>query len=131
MTPWNWTCTKVLFIDPSQVIQIVPQWNLIIWLKGVLRRTVGSDCHFNILSGSHLQNGWLWRWLLLRMQKHQSLKTVLLRTRFSWMINIISIKVCNSWVNQTISYLIQIDVTILHWSLLCCISGWNSGKRHG
>ena len=87
----------------------IPWLKKIIWVIGVLRRTVVSDRRFDNLCGSHLQSQvvsidqsnrspgflnfqltntttWLWRWLPHRLSKRQSLTTVLLRTPITQMI---------------------------------------------
>ena len=56
----------------------------IIWVIGVLRKTVVSDGRFDNLCGSHLQS--LWRWLPHRLSKRQSLTTVLVRTPITQVI---------------------------------------------
>jgi len=65
-----------------------------------------TDCHFKILSGSHLQSRWLWRWLICsgrwNISHYKQSFSELLSHKWSN-----AIKVCNSWVNQTISYLIS------------------------
>ena len=40
----------------SSVPSIIPRWNLIVRLEGVLRRTVGSDWRFNTVSRIRLQS---------------------------------------------------------------------------
>ena len=69
----------------------MPQWNLNIWLKVVLRWTVGSDRPFNNLSGSHL-------------------KMTATRKRLN------SIEVCYSWF-QTIFQKIRIYVYVCMYIL--------------
>ena len=79
----------------------IPWLKKIIWVIGVLRRTVVSDLRFENLCGSHLQSQvtwkptllwldvkstWLWRWLPHRFSKRRSLTTVLLRTPITQMI---------------------------------------------
>ena len=41
---------------PIRVDGAKPRWNLIVRVKGDLRKSVGSDWRFNNLSGSHLQS---------------------------------------------------------------------------
>ena len=45
----------VLLFFASFIIYLFPRWNLIVQVKGVLRRTVSSDWLLNILSRSHPQ----------------------------------------------------------------------------
>ena len=65
----------------TQDLRDLPRWNLIVRVKGVLRRTFGSGWLLNILRGSLFCL--LWRWLPLKMLKRQSLPTVLFRTPFT------------------------------------------------
>ena len=75
----------------------LPWLKKIIWVIGVLRRTV-SDWHFNNLVRK--PSSWLWRWPLLRLSKNATHK----QQSFSGLQSLrwsFSIKVCYSWV-QTI-----------------------------
>ena len=70
--------------------------SLIIRVNVVLNRAVvvDRDWRFDNLCGSHLQSKstslWLWKWLLHRLSKCQSLstRTVLFRTTFTWTIKL-------------------------------------------
>ena len=46
----------VVLFFVSFIMYLLPRWNLIVRVKGVLRRTVGSELLLNILSRSHLQS---------------------------------------------------------------------------
>ena len=41
--------------DTTKHLDFRDPWNLIVLVKGVMRKIVGSDWRFNILSASHLQ----------------------------------------------------------------------------
>ena len=62
---------------------IIPWLKKIIWVIGVIRRTVVSGWRFDNRCG---RVTWLWRWLPHRLSKLQSLTTVLLMTPITQMI---------------------------------------------
>lgn len=103
------------------------KFNLIVQVKRVLRKTVGGEWRFKILSESHLQNQVMVTWLPLRMMKYQSLPTVFPRTPFTW-----TIKVNNYWV-QTIFYFADSCTVrwtygwIIDWKMYKMMAYWELG----
>ena len=97
----------------SSVPSILTRWNLIVRVKGSLRRTVGSDWRFNIVSGSHLESQ-VTKDDFCSVSRHQQSFPGLLSPGRSN-----SIQVCNSCV-QTISYFL---LTLFYVFLFQCSQG--------
>ena len=102
-------------------IFIIIRLCLIVRVNVVLNRTVvvDNDWCFENLCGSHLQSSslWLWRWLLHRLSKRQSLSTtttVLLRSTFT---RTIKLNLLKEWLLKPFTNLHHMNSIVLSWSV--------------